>query len=61
MIRMEIKSQVNLMGMKMTDTYIEEFDDDENIFGILLKYHERMNKTFPECEFKVISAEEINK
>jgi len=59
MIRMEIKSQVNFMGMKVTDTYIEEFDDNENVFGRILKYHERMYKTFPGCEFKLISAKEL--
>ena len=58
-MKYEIKSIVNLFGMNCTDTYIEEFDDDENVFGRVLKYHQRMYRAFPHCEFKLIEAKEI--
>ena len=59
MIKMEIKSIVNLFGMNCTDTYIEEFNDDENVFSRVLKHHQRMYRTFPNCKFKLVEAKEI--
>ena len=59
MVKVKIKSQVDLGGIKVIDTYIEEFDDNENVFSKILKYHERMHKIFPNCEFKLISIREI--
>ena len=59
MVKVEIKSQVDLGGIKAIDTYIEEFDDNENVFSKILKYHERMHKIFPNCAFKLVSVKEI--
>lgn len=59
MIKVEIKSQVDLGGIKAIDTYIEEFDDNENVFSKILKYHGRMQKVFPNCAFRLVSVEEI--
>lgn len=58
-MKYEITSIVNLFGIDVKDSYVEEFDNDENVFGRVLKYHQRMYRAFPHCEFKLAEAKEI--
>ena len=60
-MKFKIISEVDLFGLKCKDEYIAEFADDSNVFGRVLEYHERMYKIFPNCKFKLISAEEVKK
>ena len=54
--KFEILSEVYYGDFAIKDRYIETFNKDENTFGRILKYHKRMYKTFPNREFKLISA-----
>ena len=59
-MKMKIISKVQIDGVGIcTDEYIHEFDDDSNVFGRILEYHQRMYKVFPNCEFRLISAEVV--
>ncbi len=58
-MKFRIKSEVMLFGMKFTDEYIHEFPDDSNVFGRVLEYHRRMEKTFPNMPFKLIEAKQL--
>jgi len=57
-MKMMILSEVNMDGMVIKDEYIEDFGD-ENVFGKVLKYHERMKKVFPGCEFKLVKTKRV--
>lgn len=46
---------------KTTFKYEEQFADDENVFSRMSKYHERMNKMFKGCSYKVISCNPVIK
>lgn len=59
MIKVKVISFVNFNGMKIKDEYIQEYDDNENVFGRILLYHQRMQKVFPNCDFELIEAREI--
>lgn len=59
MVKLKILSEVNVKGMKIKDEYIQEFDDKENVFGRVLIYHQRMNKVFPNCEYKLLKTKQI--
>lgn len=58
-MKFKIISEVNFDGLIIKDTYIHEFDDESNVFGRVLEYHQRMYKVFPGCEFKLIKAVEV--
>lgn len=59
MVKYKITSEVNIGGLICRDTYTQEFDDDENVFGRVLIYHQRMYKVFPHREFRLICAEPV--
>lgn len=56
MVKVKIFSEVDFDGIIIKDEYIQEFEDDENVFGKVLKYHQRMHKVFPNREFKLIKT-----
>ena len=58
-MKFEVKSRVNIMGMKSTHEHVQEFRDDSNVFGRALEYRQYMRQTFPGCEFELISAKEV--
>lgn len=58
-MKMKIISKVDLDGMLITDEYVQEFDDKENVFGRILIYHQRMNKVFPNANFRIEKTEII--
>lgn len=58
-MKFKIESEVYFEGLTMHDEYIHEFDDKSNVFGRVLEYHQRMYKTFPGLEFKLIKAVEL--
>ena len=58
-MKMKITSEVFLDGMRITDEYVQEFDDNENVFGRVLKYHKRMEKVFPKCEYRLIKSKRV--
>ena len=59
MERLRVFSEVNLCGMICKHEHEMEFDDDENVFGRVLKYHQYMRKTFPGKEWRLIRTETI--
>ena len=59
MVKVKIFSEVNVDGMKIKDEYVQEFDDNENVFGRVLIYHQRMQKVFPNCEYKLLKTKQI--
>ena len=61
-MKYDIVSEVIVEGIgKMKHEHTQVFDDDSNVFGRVLEYHHYMYKTFPKCEFKLISAVERRK
>lgn len=58
-MRMRIRSKVKFDEFTLSDEYVQEFDEKENVFGRVLIYHERMRKVFPGCEFELVSAKEV--
>lgn len=59
MERLKVLSEVNLCGIICTHEHEMEFEDDENVFGRVLKYHQYMRETFPGKEWKLIKTETI--
>ena len=57
-MKTRVISEVYVGGMKIRDEYIEDFGD-ENVFGRMLIYHKRMEKTFPKCEYKLLKVERV--
>lgn len=56
----KITSQVVVAGIGIiTDEHKQEFADDSNVFGRILEYHKYMYQTFPNCKFRLISAQEV--
>lgn len=52
-----IVSEVNIPGIGWSKyQHEQEFDDDSNVFGRVLEYHQYMEKLFPGCEFKTMKA-----
>lgn len=58
-MKFKIKSKVNVDGIIVIDEYVQEFDENENVFGRILIYHKRMQKIFPDCKFDLIQAKRI--
>lgn len=59
-MKMRIISEVKIDGVgTVKDEYVHEFEDDSNVFGRVWEYRQRMYKTFPNCEFKLVCAEEV--
>jgi hypothetical protein len=60
MKRYQVISSVYIEGIgHVKDEYIQEFEDELNVFGRVLKYHERMYEVFPNCPFCLIEANEV--
>ncbi len=59
MVKWEIVSKVYRAGIEWTDRYVQEFDENENVFGRVLIYHKRMEKVWNNAPFKLISANPI--
>ena len=59
MMIFRMKSKVMLYGMECTHEHEQEFDDNSNVFGRVLEYHQYMERTFPNMPFKLISAEQL--
>lgn len=59
MERLKVLSEVNLCGMICTHEHEMQFDDDENVFGRVLKYHQYMRETFPGKEWRLVKTELI--
>ena len=57
-MKTRVISEVYVGGMKIRDEYIEDFGD-ENVFGRVLMYHKRMEKTFPKCKYKLLKTEGV--
>ena len=59
-MKFEIESSVSVTGLgNLMHYHTQEFSEDSNVFGRVLEYHEYMKKTFPNCDFKMISAKEV--
>ena len=59
-MKFKMESEVIIEGIgKVKHTHVQIFDDNTNVFGRVLEYHQYMYKTFPKCEFKLINAKEI--
>ena len=61
MERLKVTSSVNMFGLICRHEHEMEFEDDENVFGRILKYHKYMEETFPGKEFKLIKTTLIKK
>lgn len=59
MERLKIMSEVIIFGLKSRYEYVEEFDDNENVFGRILKYHQHMEETFPNKEWRLVKVERL--
>lgn len=60
MERFKVESEVRIDGIgKCKDEFIIEFEDDLNVFGRALAYRQRMRRTFPNSEFRLIKATRI--
>lgn len=59
-MRFEIESTVFIDGIgKCKHSHTQEFADDSNVFGRVIEYHQYMYKTFPNCQFMLVRAEEV--
>lgn len=58
-MKLKIKSRVKFPSFTLNDEYVQEFDDSENEFGLVLAYHERMKRVFPGREFELVSVKEV--
>lgn len=58
-MKLKIFSKVNCDGMIINDEYVQEYDDNENVFGRILIYHQRMQKVFPNCDFRLLKTQEV--
>lgn len=61
MERLKVVSEVNMFGFICKHEHEMEFNDDENVFARVLKYHEYMHKTFPNKEWRLVKTELISK
>lgn len=59
MERLRVYSAVNMCGLICRHQHVMEFEDDENVFGRILKYHQYMEETFPGKEWKLIKTERV--
>lgn len=59
MKKFKIISKVKIEGLNIKDEYVQEYNDDENVFGKMLLYHQRMKKIYPNCDFELIKAKRI--
>lgn len=59
MERLKVTSEVNLCGIICKHENVMEFEDDENVFGRVLKYHKYMRETFPGREWRLVKADRI--
>lgn len=56
-MKFQIVSEVIVKGIgKIKHEHTQEFADDSNVFGRSLEYRQYMHKTFPECDFELVSA-----
>lgn len=59
-MRFKIKSKVHIDGIgTVVHNHEQEFEPDSNVFGRAYDYRQYMKRLFPECDFELISAEEI--
>lgn len=55
-----IESEVYIKGLGTCHhSHQQKFKSEVNVFGRVLEYHKYMYSTFPNCEFKLISAKLI--
>jgi len=55
----DIESRVTIEGIgNVTHKHMQEFNDNSNVFGRVYDYHQYMKKTFPNCNFEMVSAKE---
>ena len=60
-MKFEITSEVTIKGIgKVKHKHEQEFSNDINVFGRALAYRNYMRKTFPNCEFEMISTKQID-
>ena len=58
-MKFKIKSIVYMSGFEMEYEHIQLFDENSNVFGRVLEYHQYMYKKFPGLEFKLVKAIEV--
>lgn len=59
-MKFRIRSEIHVPGIGwMGHTHEQEFDDDSNVFGRVYEYRQYIYKTFPGCDYKLISAKQV--
>lgn len=58
-MKFKIISRVTMFGMNVEHEHIQQFDDNSNVFGRALEYRQYMRREFPNMNFELVQATEI--